>query len=111
MKSVNKVVLLGNVTADPDLKATSAGQSVCSFGLATNRVWKDQAGEKQSAVEFHNVVAWGWLAEFCGQHIKKGKPLYIEGRLQTRRWESKDGKTNVRTEVVAEDIVLLGPSV
>jgi single-strand DNA-binding protein len=111
MKSINKVSLIGNVTRDPELKTTPKGQSVCTFGLATNRVWKDPQGEKQSLAEFHNLVAWDKLAEFCGQYIKKGKPLYIEGRLQTRSWDGADGKKNVRTEIVVEEIVLLAASV
>jgi single-strand DNA-binding protein len=111
MKSLNKVSLIGNVTRDPELKATAGGQSVCTFGLATNRVWKDPQGEKQSLAEFHNLVAWDRLAKFCDEYIKKGKPLYIEGRLQTRSWDDADGKKMFRTEIVVEDIVLLGSSV
>jgi single-strand DNA-binding protein len=110
MKSVNKVVLLGNVSSDPNLTATTAGEAVCSFGVATTRVWKDEAGQKQATAEFHHVVARGRLAEFCEQYLKKGKPLYVEGYLQTRRWESPVGKRHVRTEIVAEDLVLLGAS-
>lgn len=109
MKSVNKVILLGNVTRDPELKATQAGQSVATFGLATNRVWKDQAGEKQSLAEYHNLVAWGGLAEFCAQSVKKGKPLYVEGYLKTRSWDGPEGSKIFRTEIVVENLVLLGP--
>ena len=109
MKSVNKVMLLGNVTRDPELKATANGQSVCTFGLATNRVWKDQSGEKQSLAEYHNLVAWGGLADFCGQNVKKGKPLFIEGYLKTRSWDGADGKKIYRTEIVIENLVLIGP--
>ena len=108
MKSVNKVILLGNVTRDPELKTTTNGQSVCTFGLATNRVWKDASGEKQSLPEYHNLVAWGGLAEFCAQSIAKGKPLFVEGYLKTRSWDSQEGTKIFRTEVVAENIVLLG---
>lgn len=109
MKSVNKVILVGNVTRDVELKQTKSGQMVCQFGLATNRVWKNKDGEKQSLVEFHNLVAWGTLAEFCEQYIKKGKPLYVEGYLKTRSWEDeKAGKKMYRTEVIIEDVVLLG---
>ncbi len=108
MKTVNRVTLIGNVTRDAELKATTNGQSVCSFGLATNRVWKDAAGERQSLAEFHNLVAWGKLAEFCGQTVKKGKPLYVEGYLKTRAWEH-EGVKHVRTEVIVEDVVLLSP--
>ena len=109
MKSVNKVILLGNVTRDPELKSTANGQSVATFGLATNRVWKDQSGEKQSLAEYHNLVAWGGLAEFCGQNVRKGKPLYIEGYLKTRSWDNPEGAKIFRTEIVIENLVLLGP--
>ncbi|MFA6259253.1 MAG: single-stranded DNA-binding protein [Candidatus Peribacteraceae bacterium] len=108
MKSVNKVILLGNVTRDPELKQTTGGQSVCTFGLATNRIWKDANGEKQSLAEYHNVVSWGGLAEFCGQYVQKGKPLFIEGYLKTRSWDGPEGTKIFRTEVVAENVVLLG---
>lgn len=109
MKSVNKVILLGNITRDPEVKATNGGQSVCTFGIATNRLWKDNDGQKQSLPEYHNIVAWSGLADFCGQHIQKGKPVYIEGYLKTRSWENEAGVKVFRTEVVLQDIVLLGP--
>lgn len=109
MKSVNKVILLGNVTRDPELKSTTAGQPVCTFGLATNRVWKDAQGNKQSLPEYHNLVAWGGLAEFCNQSIRKGKPLYIEGYIKTRSWDSPEGNKVFRTEIVVDNMVLLGP--
>lgn len=110
MKSVNKVILIGNVTRDPEVKSTQTGQSVCTFGLATNRVWKDQNGQRQSLPEFHNLVAWGGLAEFCGQSVKKGKPLYIEGYLKTRSWENPETKSkSYRTEIVIDNMVLLSP--
>ncbi len=109
MKSVNKVILLGNVTRDPELKATQNGQSVATFGLATNRVWKDQSGEKQSLPEYHNLVAWGGLAEFSSTNVRKGKPLYIEGYLKTRSWDGPEGSKIFRTEIVIENLVLLGP--
>lgn len=108
MKSVNKVILLGNVTRDPELKATQNGQSVATFGLATNRVWRDQSGEKQSLPEYHNLVAWGGLAEFCSTNVRKGKPLYIEGYLKTRSWDGPEGSKIFRTEIVIENLVLLG---
>ena len=109
MKSVNKVILLGNVTRDPLLKQTTGGQTVVTFGLATNRVWKDINGEKQSLPEYHNLVAWGKLAEFISENVKKGKPLFIEGYLKTRSWDSPEGTKIFRTEVVVENIVLVGP--
>lgn len=109
MKTVNRVTLIGNVTRDPELKATTGGQSVCTFGLATNRVWKDAAGERQTLAEFHNLVAWGKLAEFCAQTVKKGKPLYVEGYLKSRAWDTPDGQKQHRTEIIVEDVVLLSP--
>jgi single-strand DNA-binding protein len=109
MKSVNKVIIVGNVTRDPELKSLPSGQSVCTFGLATNRVWKNAEGTKQSLPEYHNLVSWGGLAEFCNQYITKGKPLYIEGYLKTRNWESPEGTKVFRTEIVVENVVLLGP--
>jgi single-strand DNA-binding protein len=108
MKSVNSVTLLGSVTRDPEVKTTADGHTICTFGLATNRVWKDAVGEKQSLAEYHNLVCWGGLAEFCGLHVAKGKPLYIEGYLKTRSWENTEGVTIFRTEVVLENLVLLG---
>lgn len=108
MKSVNRVTLLGNVCRDPELKATAAGQSVCTFGLATNRTWKDAAGNPQSLAEYHNLVCWAGLAEFANQTVKKGKPLYVEGYLKTRSWESESGAKVFRTEIVVENLVLLG---
>lgn len=109
MKSVNKVILLGNVTRDPELKATTGGQSVCTFGMATNRVWRDVSGGKQSLPEYHNLVAWSGLAEFSAQNVKKGKPIYIEGYLKTRSWDGPEGTKIFRTEIVVENLVLLGP--
>lgn len=113
MKSVNTVTLLGNVTRDPELRTTQNGQVVCTFGLATNRVWKDQSGEKQSLAEYHNIVCWGGLADLCGKHVRKGKPLYVEGYLKTRSWETAPQEgvpahTQHRTEIVLQNVVLLG---
>lgn len=107
MKSVNTVTLLGNVTRDPEIKVTPAG-SVASFGLSTNRVWKDKAGNKQSIAEFHNIIAWDSLAEVCCQYVRKGKPLYVKGYLKTHTWDDVDGVTHYMTEVVAQDVILLG---
>lgn len=108
MKSVNKVTLLGNATREPEIKSTTNGQTVCTFGLATNRVWKDGNGEKQSLPEYHNLVAWSGLADFVSQFVKKGDPLYVEGYLKTRSWDGQDGTKIFRTEIVAENVVLLG---
>lgn len=108
MKSVNRVTILGNVTRDPELKATTGGQSVSTFGVATNRTWTDTSGEKRSLPEYHNIVAWGGLAEFCTQYVKKGKPLFVEGYLKTRSWDGPEGSKIFRTEIVLENVVLLG---
>ncbi len=108
MKSVNKVILIGNVTRDAELKEITGGKHVCSFGLATNRVWKDANGDKQSLAEYHNITAWNGLAEFAGQYVRKGKPLYVEGYLKTHSWETPEGIKKDRTEVIIENIVLLG---
>lgn len=108
MKSVNTVTLLGNVTNTPELKYPAKGQAVCTFGLATNRAWKDAAGEKQSQAEFHHLVAWGKLGEVCGKYVKKGKPLYVEGHLKTGSWENPQGVKLHRTEVIVDNVVLLG---
>ncbi len=108
MKSVNKVILLGHVTNDPELKNIPSGQAVCTFGFATNKVWKDKKGEKKEAAEFHNLVVWGSLAEVCAKNVKKGKPLYIEGYLKTNTWEGKDGKKNYKTEVIVDELSFVG---
>lgn len=106
MKSVNKVMLLGNVTNIPETRM-AGDQTVCTFGLATNRFWKDKQGETQSLAEFHNLVTWRGLADFAGKFVKKGKPLYVEGHLKTGSWE-KDGAKHHRTEVIVDNLVLLG---
>lgn len=108
MYSLNRATLLGNCTKDPETRQTPSGQSVCSFGVATNRTWTDQAGQKQEAAEFHNVVAWGKLAEICGQYLTKGKKVYVEGRIQTRSWDGQDGQKRFTTEIVADNVILLG---
>ena len=105
--SVNKAILIGNLTRDPEMRYTPDGQAVCSFGVATNRSWKGKDGEQKEDVEFHNLVAWGKLAELCSQLMKKGRKVFLEGRLQTRSWEGKDGVTRQRTEIVLDDMVLL----
>ncbi len=105
--SLNKVMIIGNLTRDPELKQIPSGQSVCSFGVATSRNWKDASGNKQEATEFHNVVAWGKLAEICGQYLVKGKKVYVDGRLQTRDWEGQDGVKRYRTEIVCENMIML----
>ncbi len=106
--SLNKVMLIGNVTRDPQLKYTPKNTAVCSFGLATNRVWVDfETKEKQEQVEFHNITAWTKLAEICGSLLHKGDKVYLEGRIQTRSWKGDDGVERKTTEVVAENLILL----
>lgn len=105
--SLNQAQIIGNLTRDPELRQTPTGQTVATFGIATNRKWKDQAGQLQEEVEFHNVVAWGRLAEICGQYLKKGAKVFISGRLKTRTWDDPDGKKNYKTEIITEDMVML----
>ena len=100
-------MIIGNLTRDPELKNTPAGAAVTSFSVATNLVWKDQTGAKQEKVEFHNIVAWRKLAEICGQYLRKGSKVYIEGRLQTRDWVGQDGVKRYRTEIVADNMIML----
>jgi len=105
--NLNKVMIIGNLTRDPEVKTTPSGQNVASFSVATNRVWTNAQGQKQEAVEYHNVVAWGKLAEICGQYLNKGRKVYVEGRLQTRDWEGQDGVKRYKTEIVAENMIML----
>lgn len=107
MKSLNKVQLIGHTTADPELKYTPTGSAVCNFTIATNRNWTTETGEKKEEADFTRCVAWNKLAEICGQYLKKGKKVYVEGRLSTRSWQDKDGQTKYMTEVVLTDVILL----
>jgi single-strand DNA-binding protein len=100
-------MIIGNLTRDPELKTTPTGTSVASFAVATNFIWTDQSGQKQEKVEFHNIVAWRKLAEIIGQYLKKGSKVYIEGRLQTRDWTGQDGVKRYRTEIIAENMIML----
>jgi single-strand DNA-binding protein len=109
MISLNRAMLVGNLTRDPELRYTPSGQPVCSFGLATNRRFKNASGELQERVEFHNIVAWGKLAEIVSQILKKGNRAYVDGRLQTRSWEGQDGMKRQRTEIVMENFIPLTP--
>lgn len=106
-RSLNKVMLIGNLTRDPEMRYTPQGTAVCTFGVATNRSWTTDSGEKKEDVEFHNVVAWNKLAEICAQLLKKGRKVYVEGRLSTRSWQGQDGTQKQRTEVVINDMVIL----
>jgi single-strand DNA-binding protein len=105
---LNKVILVGRVTADPQVRSTPGGQSVTTIGVATNRTWTDKAGQKQEQTEFHNVVLWGRTAEIAGQYLTKGAMVLIEGRLQTRSWTDKQGGQRKTTEIMAERMQL-GP--
>jgi single-strand DNA-binding protein len=111
MKSVNKVILLGNLTRDPELRYTEHSKAVCSFGLATNRVRRGttETGKKREEPEYHRIVAWEKLAEFCDKYLRKGRKVYVEGRLQTRSFTAKDGTEKAATEIVVDDLVLLDP--
>src|SRR5437773_51969 len=103
-RSLNRVQLIGNLTRDPVLRYISSGTAVCSFGLATNRSWTTDAGEKKEDTEFHTIIAWNKLAEMCSQYLAKGRKVYVEGRLSTRSWTAQDGQQRSRTEVVMEDM-------
>jgi len=106
-RSLNKVQLIGNLTRDPELRYTPQGTAVCSFGLATNRSWTTEGGEKREEAEFHRIVAWNKLAELCSQLLFKGRKVYVEGRLQTRTWTAQDGSQRQATEVVIEEMIIL----
>jgi len=107
MRSINKVVLIGNLTRDAEVKQTSGGQPIATFGLATNREWVTRDGQKHTSSEFHELAAWGKLAEICGQFLKKGKLIYVEGYLKTRSWDTPEGVKKFRTEVVVQDMIML----
>ncbi len=108
--SLNRAQVIGNVTRDPEVKTIGSGQMVASFSVATNSSWTDKMGQKQEKSEFHNIVVWGKLAEIAQAYIKKGRKLYVEGRMQTRDWEGEDGVKRYRTEIVAENFILLDRS-
>ncbi len=106
-RSLNKVILIGNLTRDPEMRYTPSGTAVCTFTVATNRQWKTESGDTKEDAEFHRIVAWDKLAEICSQMLSKGKKVYVEGRLQTRKWEGQDGNTRYTTEVVISEMLLL----
>src|SRR5581483_7839997 len=106
-RSLNRAQLIGNLTRDPELRYTPNGTAVCSFGLATNRSWTTDTGEKHEESEFHRIVAWNKLAELCSQFLVKGRKVYVEGRLATRSWQGQDGQQRSQTEVVIDDMILL----
>jgi single-strand DNA-binding protein len=107
-RGLNKVMLIGHLGRDPEMRFTPSGRPVTSFSLATNRTWNTSDGERHSETEWFNIVTWGNLAEICKQHLIKGQQVYIEGRLQTRRWDDKEGNKHTTTEVVASEMLIIG---
>lgn len=105
---INKAIIYGNLTRDPELKSLPSGAQVCEFGVATNRVWKDKNGAKQESTDYHNIVVFGRQAELVKQYLHKGAGVFLEGRIQTRSWDAKDGTKRYRTEIVA-DRIQFGP--
>jgi single-strand DNA-binding protein len=108
MASVNKVILMGNLGKDPEVRFMPNGDAVCNFSIATTDNWKDKNGEKQERTEWHNIVMYRKLAEIAGEYLKKGRPVFIEGRLQTRKWQTKEGQDRYTTEIIAESMQMLG---
>jgi single-strand DNA-binding protein len=108
--NLNRAMIIGNLTRDPETRTTPNGQMVTNFSVATSYVWKDASGQRQEKPEYHNIVAWGKLAEICQQYLGKGRKVYVEGRIQTRDWEGQDGVKRYRTEVIAENMIMLDRS-
>ena len=108
MASVNKAIIIGNLGRDPELRYTPSGQAVASFSIATTSRWKNQSGENQESTEWHNIVLWGRMAELAKEYLAKGRSVYIEGRIQTRSYQDKDGVTKYRTEIVGQQMQFLG---
>ena len=106
-KGVNKAILIGNLARDPEVRYTASGTAVANFPVATNETWKDRNGERQEKAEFHRIVAWSRLAEVCGEYLRKGSKVYVEGRLQTRKWQDQNGQERYTTEVVANEMQML----
>jgi single-strand DNA-binding protein len=104
---VNKVILVGNLGKDPEVRYTPGGQAVANFNIATNESWSDKQGQKQERTEWHRIVVWGKTAELCGEYLTKGRQVYLEGRLQTREWTNKEGAKQYTTEIVANQVVFL----
>ncbi|MGB7292746.1 MAG: single-stranded DNA-binding protein [Thermodesulfobacteriota bacterium] len=110
MRGINKVILIGNLGRDPELRYTASGQAVANFTIATTESRTNKGGERQDFTEWHRIVAWGRLAEICGEYLSKGRMVYIEGTLRTRSWEDKEGRKRWTTEVLARNMQMLGPS-
>lgn len=106
---INKVILIGNLGKDPEVRYSQTGTSIASFSIATTETWKKQDGSKEEQTEWHKIVAFGRLGEICGEYLSKGSKVYLEGRLQTRKWEDKDGNTRYTTEIVAREMKMLSP--
>lgn len=106
-RSLNRCQLIGNLTRDPELRYTPQGTAVCSFSIATNRQWRTESGDTRDEAEFHRIVAWDKLAEICNNLLKKGKKVYVEGRIQTRKWQTQDGQPRTTTEIVISEMLLL----
>jgi len=106
-RSLNRVQLIGNLTRDPELRYTPQGSAVCTIGLATNRTWTTDNGEKHEETEFHRIIAWNKLAELCSQYLVKGRKIYVEGRLSTRSWTGQDGAQKSITEIIIDDMIIL----
>ena len=106
-RGLNKVMIIGRLGRDPEMRYTPSGRPVTSFSVAVTRTWKSSEGERNEETEWFNIVAWGSLAEICKQHLAKGREVYVEGRLQTRSWEDPDGKKHYRTELVAREMIML----
>lgn len=105
---LNKVILIGNLGRDPEVRYTPGGLAVANFSMATSETWKNKEGEKETRTEWHKIVAWGKLGEICGEYLSKGKQVYIEGRIQTREWEDKEGNKRYTTEIIALQMLMLG---
>ncbi len=108
MAGVNKAILIGNLGRDPELRYTQGGQAVCNFSIATTETWKDKDGEKQERTEWHRIVVWGKQGENCGQYLAKGRTVYIEGRIQTRKWKDKEDNERTTVEINANNVTFLG---
>ena len=108
MAGVNKAILIGNLGRDPELRYTQSGQAVVNFSIATSENWNDKNGERQERTEWHRIVAWGKTGELCAQYLKKGRTVYIEGRLQTREWEDREGQKRTTTEINAQTVTFIG---
>ncbi len=108
MASVNKAIVLGNLGRDPELRHTQSGKAVCQLNVATTETWTDQSGERQEKTEWHRIVVWGRQAENCDKYLSKGRSVYVEGRIQTRKWQDKDGADRYSTEIVADRVQFIG---